>query len=324
MRVALIFGGLSNEHEVSVVSARNIIQNFDYKKYKLVLIYWHKTGDFFKLNNIESIKRFKSRKKIKIEDFNKHFDIALLMTHGKYGEDGVLQAILESQKLKYSGCKVLSSALCMDKAVFKTFMAGQKIRQVKFRIIYNKIISPSELKNIRRDFKLPLFVKPANSGSSVGISKIKDFKQLSSAIKEAFKHDSKAIIEQGIEKPREIEVAILGNNNLIISAPGEVIPYNDFYDYDDKYKLNKTKMIIPAKLPQKIINEIKEMAEKVYKLCDCKGFSRLDFLLKNSSVYLSEINTLPGFTKNSMYPLLMVDMGISYKKLINKLIELAR
>jgi len=321
IRIGLIFGGIGNEHEVSVISAGNVVKNFDYKKYKLMLLFWAKNGNFYLVKDIA--RRNATKKAIKIEEFKKYFDIALPMTHGKFGEDGVLQAILESQKIKYCGCKVLSSALCMDKAVFKTFMAGQKIKQVKFKTIYSKTISPGELREIKKNFKLPIFVKPANSGSSVGITKVKDFKQLNSALREAFKHDSKVIIEQGIDKPREIEVAILGNDKPIISEPGEVIPYNDFYDYDDKYKLNKTKLIIPAKLPKKQINEIKAMAQKAYSLCDCSGFSRLDFLLKNNSVYLSEINTLPGFTKNSMYPLLMIGMGISYKKLINKIIELA-
>ncbi|OGY40633.1 MAG: hypothetical protein A2Y82_05325 [Candidatus Buchananbacteria bacterium RBG_13_36_9] len=320
-KIGLIFGGISNEYEVSVISAGNVIKNFDYKKYKLVLLFWAKNGNFYLVKDI--VQRNAIKKEVKIEEFKKYFDIALPMTHGKYGEDGVLQAILESQKIKYCGCKVLSSALCMDKAVFKTFLAGQKIKQVKFKIIYNKILSQGELRKIKENFKLPIFVKPANSGSSVGITKVKDFKQLNSALRGAFKHDSKVIIEQGIEKPREIEVAILGNDKLIISEPGEVIPYNDFYDYDDKYKLNKTKLIIPAKLLQKQVNEIKAMAQKAYSLCDCRGFSRLDFLLKNDSVYLSEINTLPGFTKNSMYPLLMINKALNYKGLINKIIELA-
>jgi D-alanine-D-alanine ligase len=244
------------------------------------------------------------------------------MTHGKYGEDGVLQAILESQKIKYCGCRVLSSALCMDKAIFKQFAGGQKFQQVKFKIIANKL-APNEIKVIKKMFKLPVFVKPANSGSSVGITKVKDFAKLKLAIKEAFQHDSKVIIEQGIEKPREIEVAILGNEKLIISEPGEVLPFKEFYDYDDKYILNKTKLIIPARLNKQMISGIKEIAGKIYKLCDCSGFARIDFLIKYNKVYLNEINTLPGFTQNSMYPLLMMNMGISYKELINKIIELS-
>ncbi|MCX6745954.1 MAG: D-alanine--D-alanine ligase [Candidatus Parcubacteria bacterium] len=319
LKIGLIFGGLSNEHEVSINSAKNIVKNFDYNKYKLVLIYWKRDGRFYV---IEDINNLKNKQLIAIEAFKQKFDISLLMTHGKYGEDGVLQAILESQKIKYCGCKVLSSALCMDKAIFKQFAGGQKFPQVKFEIIADKF-APNEINAIKKMFKLPVFVKPANSGSSVGITKVKDFAKLKLAIKEAFKHDSKVIIEQGIEKLHEIEVAILGNEKLIISEPGEVLPFKEFYDYDDKYILNKTKLIIPAKLNRQMIFKIKEIAGKIYKLCDCSGFARIDFLIKNNKVYLNEINTLPGFTQNSMYPLLMMNSGISYKELINKIIELS-
>ncbi|MCX6743557.1 MAG: D-alanine--D-alanine ligase, partial [Candidatus Parcubacteria bacterium] len=278
IKIGLVFGGISNEHEVSIISAKNIVKNFDYNKYKLVLVYWQKDGKFCIIKDINDLK---NKRLIAIESFKKWFDLALLMTHGKYGEDGVLQAILESQKIKYCGCKVLSSALCMDKAIFKQFAGGQKFQQVKFKIITSKLIK-NEIEAIKKMFKLPVFVKPANSGSSVGITKVKNFAKLQLAIKEAFKHDSKVIIEQGIEKPCEIEVAILGNEKLIISEPGEVLPFKEFYDYDDKYILNKTKLMIPAKLDRGTISKIKEIARKIYKLCDCSGFARIDLLIKNN------------------------------------------
>ncbi|HDQ22871.1 MAG TPA: D-alanine--D-alanine ligase [Candidatus Uhrbacteria bacterium] len=323
LKIGLIFGGLSNEHEVSIISAQNIAANFDIKKYAPVLIFWNKNGGFFCVENFKEVKIPKKQNLVKIEDFKKYFDIAFPITHGKYGEDGVLQAILESQRIKYCGCRVLSSALCMDKAVFKQFVEGQKIKQVKFKIIIDNKLSKKELKEIKREFILPIFVKPANSGSSVGITKVKNLKNLYSAIKIAFQHDNKVIIEQGIEKPREIEIAILGNKNLIVSEPGELKPFNEFYDYNDKYKLNKTKVTIPAKLNKKQIKEIKEIAGRVYRICCCTGFARVDFLLKDNKIYLNEINTLPGFTQNSMYPLLMMNKGMSYKQLINRIIELA-
>ncbi len=307
---------------MSVVSAKNVIDNFDYDKYELVLIFWTKENKFFQIDSIDQINDLKSEQIIKIEQFKDIFNIALLMTHGRFGEDGALQGVLETQKIKYCGCEVLSSALCMDKGVFKEWLDKNKLNQVGFEVLQKDNYS-EKVKRIEKKFTLPIFVKPANSGSSVGITKINDFEKLESAIKKAFEHDDKVIIEEGLESPREIEVAVLGNNELIISTPGELIPFNDFYDYDDKYELNKTELKIPADLSKETIFEIKKFAEKVYKLCNCRGFARIDFFIKDDNLYVNEINTLPGFTKNSMYPLLIMNEGLSYKDLINKIIELA-
>lgn len=327
-KIGLFFGGLGNESEISILSAKNIADNFDYNKYRLVLVYWQKDGKFFILKNLNERKKLSANKLLEISEFKKFFDIALLMTHGKYGEDGVLQAILESQKIKYCGCRVLSSALCMDKAIFKKLMQSQNIPQVRFEAIdygtEGKGVIAKKLKSIRRRFSLPIFVKPANSGSSIGIVKVKNFNDINGAIKEALKHDSKIVFEQGINNPTEVEVAVLGNKDITISRPGQLVPANEFYDYNDKYLLNKTKIIIPAKLSKNTREKIRKIAMEAYRLCDCKGFARIDFLISGNRVHLSEINTLPGFTKNSMYPRLMIDNGISYKNLINKIIELAK
>ena len=323
-KVGLFFGGISNEHDVSIISAKSIEKNFDYKKYKLIPIYWSKNNNFYIQKKISCSN---NRKKILTEDFKKIIDIAFIITHGKYGEDGVLQSILESQKIKYTGCEILSSALCMDKAIFKKYLSGQGINQVKFEIIDTEKHDGQHIKtlikHIKNNFKLPLFVKPSNSGSSIGISKVKKFNELESAIKIAKKHDKKIIIEEGISNYKEIEVAILGNKKLTISNPGELLFSKDFYDYDDKYKLGKTKYNIPAKLDKKTNNKIKLIAEEVYKLCDCKGFARIDFFVKNKKIYVNEINTIPGFTDISMFPKLMDERGIKFKNLINKIIELA-
>lgn len=323
--IGLFFGGLSNEHEVSIESAKNIVKNFPEQKYKLALIFWGKNGEFYLVKDINRLSG--TKKKINIEDFKRIFDIALLMTHGKYGEDGVLQSIFESQRIKYCGCHALSSALCMDKGVFKQYLAGQKINQVKFLVLDYNLEDNKEINKkilqIRTGFKLPLYIKPANSGSSVGITKVEKISQINKAIQEALKHDSKIVVEEGLINPREIEVAVLGNNTLKISRPGELNLVKDFYNYDDKYKLGKTGVVIPAAISEKQSKEIIFQAEKIYKLCGCSGFARIDFFLSKNKVYLNEINTLPGFTNISMYPMLMMNKGLSYEGLICEIINLA-
>lgn len=327
LKVGLFFGGPGNEAEVSLLSAANVIKNFNYKKYQLVLIYWHKSGQFFKLKNLEEIKSVKAQKNLIIMDLRKHFDVALLMTHGRFGEDGVLQGILESQALPYSGSKVLSSALCMDKTLFKMLMHSANLPQLSFFAIDYQRDTMSLQKEIiaraQKKLSLPVYVKPANSGSSVGISKINNWRYLKSALVEAKKHDQKVIIEQGLVAPREIEVAILGNDKLLVSRPGELKLQQDFYDYEEKYKKGRTEMIIPAHINKQQELKIITMAQKAYRLADCRGFARVDFFLKDKKIYLNEINTLPGFTDISMYPMLMVNKGINYQQLINRLIELA-
>lgn len=323
--VALFFGGPSNEHEISVISAKNIFENFPAKKYKIKLIYWDKNSLFYVVRDFKNLK--KNRRKISIENFKKEFDIAFPITHGKYGESGVLQGIFDFQKIKYCGSKALSSALCMDKAVFKTLMSAHKINQVKFLAIDYNLDSKEEIAEkilkLKKNFNLPLYVKPSNSGSSLGISKVKNIKQLKTAIKNSLIHDSKILIEEGLINPKEIEVAVLGNENLFISLPGELKLAKDFYDYNDKYKLNKTEFIIPANISSNQDKEIKELSKKIYKLCACSGFARIDFFISNKKIYINEINTLPGFTNISMYPILMEKSGLKYTKLIEKIIKLA-
>ena len=209
----------------------------------------------------------------------------------------------------------------------KNYLAGHKIKQTKYAVIdfdwFNREEITLKLKDIESSFSLPLFIKPANSGSSVGITKVSNIKKLKTAIKNAYKYDHKIVIEEGLEKAREIEVGILGNGKLSISRPGELIPGSEFYDYEDKYKNNKTEIVIPASLTLRQEKNITKMARDIYRLCDCSGFARLDFFVSKNKIYFNEINTLPGFTKSSMYPMLMTGCGMSYKNLISKIIELA-
>ncbi|MBN2885049.1 D-alanine--D-alanine ligase [Patescibacteria group bacterium] len=326
-KIALFFGGLGNEAEVSIISAQNIVNNFDYKRQRLVLIYWHQDGYFYKLSKMEQVKSPQVSQRLDVSSFKKYFNLALLMTHGRFGEDGVLQGVLESQKIPYSGCGVLSSALCMDKAVFKLLMTGQKIPQVPYFLLDFGRNNSKEREVIidqsKKQLTLPVFVKPANSGSSVGISKVDKWNKLASAIKLARRHDTKILIEQGVKNVREIEVAVLGNEKLEVSLPGELGLGQSFYDYDEKYKKGRTEMMIPAPLSHQQIIKIQALAKQIYILADCRGFARIDFFIEDKEIYLNEINTLPGFTDISMYPQLMMNNGYSYTGLINKLIDLA-
>jgi D-alanine-D-alanine ligase len=304
-----------------------VVKYFDYKRYKLILIYWRKADRRFYL--VKDVNRLQtgSKNRVAVEDFAKLFDIALLMTHGRYGEDGTLQAVLESQGVKYCGGRVLGSAVCMDKAIFKSLVAARGLRQTKHAILDFMSATKAELKKeenkIRDSFSLPLYVKPANSGSSVGITKVEKYSALSPALKEALRHDTKIVVEEGLVNPKEIEVAVLGNETLLVSRPGELRLAKDFYDYEDKYKKGEAQAVVPALIGAAREREIRKMAAEVYRLTGCQGFARVDFFLLKDKVYINEINTLPGFTDISMFPMLMMHMKMSYRDLLNKIIALA-
>jgi len=318
---------MSNEHDVSIASAKNVIRNIDHQLFDLVLLFWSKDGIFYKIDTIEDISSLKESQRILFENIKAYIDIALLMTHGKYWEDGVLQAMLEQQNISYTGCRVLSSSVCMDKWFFKELMDKNNINQTKFESIdfslMNDKLYRDKLELIQKTFPLPIYVKPANSGSSVGISRVDDFGLLDSSIQEAKKHDSKVIVEEWLVSPKEIEVAVIGNWILTISEPGELILTKDFYDYEDKYKNNEATVQIPANISESLRWEIKLLAEKIYRISDCRGFARIDFFVIDNQIYINEINTLPGFTDISMYPMLMQSTGISYTELLTKIISLA-
>lgn len=323
-RIWLIFWWSSNEHDVSLLSAGNVEKYIDKEKYILVCIYRNKQGEFWIANTVTD---FSNTKKISIEYIKNHIDVALLMTHGKYGEDGKLQSLLELFHIPYCWCRVLSSALCMDKWVFKIFLQWHQIPQTSFEILDMQLDSPKDIEQkkekILRETTFPLYVKPANSWSSVGINKVSELSVLDRAIETAALHDTRIIVEQGLISPKEIEVAVLWNSELLISEPGELILAKDFYDYDDKYLLNQSSVQIPANISESQKQDIKKIAEKVYKLCNCSGFARIDFFVAEEKIYLNEINTLPGFTDISMFPMLMKNTWLMYWELIDKIIELA-
>lgn len=322
-KVGLIFGGISSEHAVSIMSAKNIVNNIDRELFELILIYRDKNWYFYQVDNIERLNKLNQ---LQIGDFIETFDVALLMTHGKYGEDGVIQWILESQGVPYCGSRVLGSAVCMDKAVFRDIMSKFDIKQTRYGVIDFYKNTESEIEKIKQDcisrFNLPFYIKPANSGSSVGITKIDTIEDIELAIDEAKKYDSKVLIEEWLVDMQEIELAVVWNSELIISQPGELVLDKDFYSYEDKYELGQATVNIPAKIDDNFKNIIRNIVLRVYKITDCQWFARVDFFVKNGDIYVNEINTLPGFTDISMFPMLMKSMGIGYKELITRIIEL--
>ena len=267
---------------------------------------------------------------------SKKIDVVFPVLHGTYGEDGAIQGLLELASLPYVGSGILGSAMAMDKIVQKTLCGVQNILMSDWIWLTkkewqwtkkSKIIFKKWLKGTEDRLKYPMFVKPANMGSSVGISKAHNRDELIKALNLAVKYDRRVLIEQTVNEAREIEVAILGNNKLESSVVGEVIASNEFYDYGAKYVDGKTVTIIPAKLPAEVVKDIKNVALQVFSLLDCSGLARVDFLItqddKDWNIYLNELNTMPGFTGVSMYPKLWAVSGVNYKKLLDILIKLA-
>ncbi len=323
-KILIIFGGNSTEHYISCKSAKSILENIDKKLFDVTSVGINLDNDWYIYNDdIEYLELgdWIDKKVTKINnviEFLKEFDVVFPIIHGTNGEDGRLQGMLDLFNIKYVGCKTASSAIGMDKGFSKYVFEKLNIPQVKYLILDNDI----KIKNIIKTLNFPMIVKPANGGSSIGISKVNNKKELNKAIEEAKKYDSKIIIEEFI-KARELEIAILQDKNLIISEPGEILPGNEWYDYDAKYYNDNSKTIIPNDIPNKIVNLIKEYAKKAFIGLDAKGLARIDFFYKQETneIFINEINTLPGFTTISMFPKLIENEKVSYQKLITKLIE---
>lgn len=348
LRLGVIFGGISTEHDVSIVSGTSVIENLDKDKYDIYPIYISKEGIWYKYTkSIREIKTLEINEEIKeiarIEDVMSYLsimDVIFPVLHGLGGEDGTIQGIFELIKVPYVGCGVLASSVGMDKVYSKIIFEKAKINQTKYEYIRKyedqyiyidkdsneKICDIEEVCNIvENNLKYPMFIKPSNSGSSVGINKAKTKQQLKDAIEYAVKFDKKVLIEEGIDG-RELECAVLGNEEVVASCVGEILPAEEFYSYDAKYTNAESKTEIPAKIEESIQDEIRKEAIKAFKVIDGKGLSRVDFFLENGTnkIYINEINTLPGFTQISMYPKLFENEGIEYKDLLDKLIELAK
>jgi len=343
-KLGVIFGGMSTENEVSVVSAMSILKNLDKDKYDIYPIYIDKKGIWSKfLGKAEDYdfgKKVEEKEYINnVIEYLKNLDVIFPVLHGLYGEDGTIQGLFELVKVPYVGCRVLASSIGMDKVYSKIIFDKAKLNQAKYEYIrkykenyiyvdkeFNeKIMSLEETSTlISQNLKFPMFVKPSNSGSSVGINKVRTVKELENAIEYAAKFDNKILVEEEI-CGKEVECAVLGNEVVIASCVGEIKAADEFYSYDAKYKNEESKTNIPANISEEKSKEIRETAIKAFKAIDGKGLSRVDFFVENKTqkIYINEINTLPGFTNISMYPKLFEKSGITYSQLLDKLIELA-
>ncbi|HER25407.1 MAG TPA: D-alanine--D-alanine ligase [Candidatus Atribacteria bacterium] len=351
IRVGLIFGGRSGEHEVSFCSATSIIKAIDKDKYTIVPIGITKEGRWispqdselalqtgkiegessvFLLNDpsgsalIRTDNNQRADKSLTLE----RIDLIFPILHGPYGEDGTIQGFLELANIPYVGSGVASSSISMDKDFMKTIFQQRGLPILKWVTIKRKEWQKDKekiLSLIQAKFEYPLFVKPANLGSSVGITKVHKKEELDEAIDLASAYDRKILIEEGLEEAREIECGVLGNDEPLASVVGEVIPAGEFYDYNSKYIDGGTQLIIPAELPVNVSKKVQEIALHAFKAVDAVGMARVDFFVskKENKIYLSEINTIPGFTSVSMYPRLWEASGVPYSELIDRLLQLA-
>lgn len=344
IKLAVIFGGMSTEHDVSIVSGTSIIRNLDKEKYDIYPVYIDKKGNCYKYQESEKIYKVGDEiDNIKpldnSIDYLKQMDCIFPVLHGLYGEDGTIQGLFELIKVPYVGCKVLASSISMDKVYTKIIFEKAGLNQANYAYIrenngnyiyvdkeFNETTyNIDEVSNkIEKQIKYPMFIKPSNSGSSVGIRKAKNLKELKEAIEYAAKYDKKILIEEGI-KGREVECAVLGNEEVEASCIGEVLSAEEFYGFDAKYNNSESKTVIPANVDEKIVEEIRKSAVKAFKAVNGSGLSRVDFFIEEGTnkVIINEINTLPGFTQISMYPKLFEAVGLEYKELLNKLVELA-
>ena len=344
LRVALLFGGKSAEHEISLISARNIAAAIDKRKYEIVAIgidkqgRWHlDEGARLLLGGEKAVVDFRDARNAAAIIPGKTttpmirrsgaaglagIDVVFPILHGPFGEDGTVQGLLKLANLPFVGAGVLGSAVGMDKDVMKRLLRDAGIAIGKFMVF--KRADNISFARVKRTLGMPLFVKPANLGSSIGISKVTKPTEFTAAIKEAFRYDSKIVIEEFIDG-REIECSVLGNDNLIASLPGEIVVNRDFYSYDAKYfDAHGSRLEIPAKLPAKVIKEIRQTAVKACQALCCQGMARVDFFVQaNGRVLVNELNTIPGFTKISMYPKMWEATGIAYANLIDRLVRLA-
>jgi D-alanine-D-alanine ligase len=335
LRIGLLFGGRSAEHEVSLASAAAIYKNLDKANYDVTSIFIDKSGRW-RLVHSPLLPAAKLRRgpsasflpwdKLPSLPRRVRADVYFPVLHGPYGEDGTVQGLLEMADVPYVGAGVLASAAGMDKAVMKVLFADRKlpiVRHLVFGDIEWKKSRQAVLRLIGKEFALPFFVKPANLGSSVGISRVGKRAATATALALAFRYDSKVIVEEGI-RGREIECSVLGNDAPRASLPGEVIPFRKFYDYRDKYVDGKTRFRIPADLPAPVVREVRRLAVEAYQAVGCSGMARMDFFLEDGTgrLFVNEINTIPGFTEISMYPKLWGVSGLPFGRLVEELIRL--
>ena len=323
IKLGVIYGGISTEHEVSKMSAKSVIDNLDKEKYEIHEIYINEYGKWFE--NDEEIYNLIWKLK--------ELDVVFPVLHGLGGEDGTIQGMLEMLQVPYVGCGVLASSVGMDKVYTKIVFEKAGIAQTPYVYIKRKeegytIVKENfeeeefKIEKITDKLKYPMFVKPSNSGSSVGVKKATTNQELKMAIENAGQYDTKILVEQGIDG-KEVECAILDGKQVLASTVGEIMSAEDFYSFDAKYNIPESKTVIPAEITEEQIEEIRKLAVRAFNAIDGKGLSRVDFFVEKGTdkIYINEINTMPGFTKISMYPKLFEAVGVSYSELLDKLIE---
>jgi D-alanine-D-alanine ligase len=351
LTVAVLFGGRSGEHEVSLMSARSVLSVLDRNRYNVVEIGITHQGTWLTGNNVlEALETGKtdglspvvvspdpSEKGVYVLEgsgatfkFTKLSDVDVFfpVLHGTFGEDGTLQGLFELADVAYVGAGVLGSSVAMDKGLFKEVMRSTGIPTPESILVLRSEINKSLDTVIEKAEKVgayPLFVKPANLGSSVGVTKCRSRSDLAEGLMDAAQYDRRVLIERGIPNPREIEVSVLGNDQPTASVPGEIIPGADFYSYDAKYVLDNSELVIPAHLSEDQVRTFRDLAVRAYEAVDVAGMARVDFLMEKETekIYLNELNTIPGFTKISMYPKLWEASGLPYASLVDRLIDLA-
>lgn len=366
LRVGVLFGGRSAEHEVSLASARNVMDALRAAGHEVVPIgitregRWLASGDPHKelttqimhrpLLTVHAAAGQHVNGSTKLEPLERKaatnatnwallpqanqdaplppLDIIFPILHGPYGEDGTVQGLLEMAGLPYVGCNVMASSVAMDKATAKKLFALEGLPQAEYRVVLSKQCqqqSARVLDKLEEALAFPLFVKPSNMGSSVGVSKARNRAELADALELAGRYDRKLIVEQAVPHAREIEISVLGNDEPIASVPGEIVPGNEFYDYAAKYENDASQLIIPAQLTAEQTKLVQQIAVRAFRSIDGAGLARVDFLMDGASgaLYLNEVNTMPGFTRISMYPKLWAASGLDYPALVNRLLELA-
>jgi D-alanine-D-alanine ligase len=339
LRVGVIFGGRSGEHEVSIASAAAIFKYLDPQRYEAIPIRIEKTGQWKlgatiprALSAADVIRQQQTEALQTVEPSaivaGTGVDVVFPVLHGPYGEDGTVQGLLELLSVPYVGAGVLGSAVGMDKAVMKMVFAARGLPVGPYLVVLRHewaTDGPGFTARVAKELGYPVFVKPANMGSSVGISKAKSPDDLQAAVKLALDYDRKVVIEAAVPDAREIECSVLGNDEPEASVPGEIIPSREFYDYEAKYLDEGSRAVIPADLPAEKTAEIRRLAVDAFRAVDCAGMARVDFLMARDTgeTFINEVNTIPGFTTISMYPQMWEASGLPYPKLLERLITLA-
>jgi D-alanine-D-alanine ligase len=368
LRIGVLYGGRSGEHEVSLASAAAVFANLDRNRYEPIAIRIEKDGrwaladrppiaasaaDVIEQSRVEAARQIRTRREVHLVSrpseetilsikrapatspepsdasvTGLHLDVIFPVLHGPYGEDGTIQGLLELANVPYVGAGVAASALGMDKALMKVLFSARGLPVCDYRVVLRRVWERKAdeiVAALEQGLKFPMFVKPANLGSSVGISKAKDRATLREAMDLAGSYDRKIVIEAAVPNAREIECAVLGNDEPQSSLPGEVIPAREFYDYEAKYLDEGSRTVVPADLPPAVVDEVRRLSLAAFQAIDCAGMARVDFLLSRDTgaIVLNEVNTIPGFTTISMYAKMWEASGLSYPALIDRLVELA-